>query len=363
MFGLRGFSAAQEPAPPAKGPEQNQTTQPAQTRSARPWIIATREVPPFAMRSQAGEWSGIAIELWQTVADELRIDYEYRETGIDEMIDGLANGRFDAGVAALTMTAEREARIDFSHPFYNAGLGIAVPAQSNRWVGVARRIFTWEFASAVAALLVLLLVVGVIVWVFERRRNADQFGGGTIRGIGSSFWWSAVTMTTVGYGDKAPATFGGRVVGLVWMFASIIVISSMTAAIASALTVSELSSSIQGPGDLPGLAVATVTGTTGHTYLQQNRIRAREYESPQQAIQAVADGEADAAVYDAPILRYLVNREMHVRIRVLEAVFEPGNYAIGLPPKCPDRERINQIILRETTAPQWRDRLYEYIGG
>jgi len=59
-------------------------------------------------------------------------------------------------------------------------------------------------------------------------------------------------MTTVGYGDKAPVTLAGRVVGLLWMPASIILISGFTAAIASALTVGQLDHSISGLDDLYG---------------------------------------------------------------------------------------------------------------
>ena len=75
-------------------------------------------------------------------------------------------------------------------------------------------------------------VVGVVMWLGERRRNQAQFGGTAAHGIGAGLWWSAVTMTTVGYGDKAPVTILGRLLGLVWMFAAIIIISSFTAAIA-----------------------------------------------------------------------------------------------------------------------------------
>ncbi|MGO2102628.1 MAG: ion channel [Psychroflexus halocasei] len=44
-------------------------------------------------------------------------------------------------------------------------------------------------------------------------------------------------MTTVGYGDKSPLSLGGRIVGLIWMFMAVIILSSLTAGIASALTV------------------------------------------------------------------------------------------------------------------------------
>ncbi|MCP5004950.1 MAG: hypothetical protein GY941_13600 [Planctomycetes bacterium] len=45
-------------------------------------------------------------------------------------------------------------------------------------------------------LALLLSCVGLVVWLFEHKRNAKQFGGSKLNGIGSSFWWSAVTMTT-----------------------------------------------------------------------------------------------------------------------------------------------------------------------
>jgi CubicO group peptidase (beta-lactamase class C family) len=47
-------------------------------------------------------------------------------------------------------------------------------------------------------------------------------------GIGIGIWWATVTMTTVGYGDKAPMTPGGRIVGLIWMFVGVITISGFT---------------------------------------------------------------------------------------------------------------------------------------
>ena len=157
-------------------------------------LIATREVPPFAFRDKDGEWTGIVIELWRQIGDELNLTYTYRDTDIDEMVSGLADGRYDAAVAALTMTAEREAEFDFTHPFYNGGLGIAVKNETaSPWLGVAKRILSLRFLEALLALGVLLLTVGLIVWFVERRRNSEHFGGGATKGIGSGFWWSAVT--------------------------------------------------------------------------------------------------------------------------------------------------------------------------
>ncbi len=51
--------------------------------------------------------------------------------------------------------------------------------------------------------------------------------------LGRGFWWAIVTITTVGYGDVVPQTLPGRIFGLLLMFAGLIVLSLLTATIAS----------------------------------------------------------------------------------------------------------------------------------
>lgn len=48
-----------------------------------------------------------------------------------------------------------------------------------------------------------------------------------------AFWWSIVTLTTVGYGDIAPTTPGGRIIGIIIMFFGIGILGLFTATIAS----------------------------------------------------------------------------------------------------------------------------------
>ena len=154
------------------------------------------------------------------------------------MLDGVADGSLDVAVAALSITAEHEQICDFSHPYYVTGLGIAIaPRHKTPWLAVLKRLFTLYYLKIVVGLCVLLLALGALIWWFEHKKNPEQFGGGTAAWIGSGFWWSAVTMTTVGYGDKAPITFGGRAVAFIWMLLAIIIVSVLTATITSPLTV------------------------------------------------------------------------------------------------------------------------------
>jgi len=214
-------------------------------------IVGTKVAPPFVMKTKEGGWTGISIDLWDQIASDLHVEFRYIERNLHDLLAGVADGSLNAAIAALTITAEREELFDFTHPFYSTGLGIAVHSKKGSpWYTVIKRFLSAAFLKVVATLALVLLGVGALVWWFERKKNPAQFGGRTAKGVGSGFWWSAVTMTTVGYGDKAPVTSGGRAVALVWMFVSIIVISTFTAAITSSLTVSKLESAVKGTQDL-----------------------------------------------------------------------------------------------------------------
>jgi polar amino acid transport system substrate-binding protein len=326
-------------------------------------MVGTKEAPPFAMKSADGTWAGISIDLWRQIATDLNLKYEFRETDLKGLLDGVASGSLDVAVAALTITPEREKAFDFTHPFHTTGLGIAMAWKAgNPWIAVIKRLFSLTFLKVVATLAVLLLAVGMLVWWFERKKNPQQFGGKSATGIGSGFWWSAVTMTTVGYGDKAPVSLAGRVVGLIWMFAGIIMISGFTAAIASSLTVTQLESPVKGPQDLPKVRVGTVADSTGAFYLRDKRIRYQTYKTALEGLQAVAEGKIQALVYDAPLLRYLINQEFKGSLQVLPNTFLRQDYGIALASRSPLRETVNRVLLQKISESAWQDTVYKYLG-
>jgi len=336
---------------------------PTRTPAGDALSVATRHAPPFAIKQEDGNWHGISIDLWREIAEQMELKYRFREMGLKDMLAAVERGEADAAVAALTITADREKRMDFTHPFLSTGLGIAVPLDAGGgWLAVTERFVSGAFLRVMAVLLGLLLAVGVFVWLLERRRN-EQFGGTPAQGIGSGLWWSAVTMTTVGYGDKAPLTAGGRAVAMVWMFASVIIISSFTAAIATALTVGELGGKVRSKDDLARAFLATVSDSTSDQYLTDHRYSYQAFSDLDAALQAVADGKADAIVYDEPILRYRVHQGYASQLRVLPGSFERQIYGIALPPGSKYREAINQILLQLVHEPAWDDALYRYLGN
>lgn len=334
------------------------------------YVVATREVPPFAMKGEHGEWIGITIDLLREVKSELQndseqeIQFEFREMSLTAMLDAVEQGKVDLAAAAITVNYDREKRMDFTHPFHSSGLGIAVRAhpRNSEWSRLMSAVFSTMFLRILAGLFAVMLLSAIAVYLFERKRNKEQFGGGAIRGITSGLWWAAVTLTTVGYGDKVPKTIPGRLIGFVWMFVGLFIIASFTAAVTSALTVTQLKSRIIGPADLSRVKVATVQSSTSEKYLRSRQIVFKKYPDIQAALEALKKGQTETVVYDAPIMRYETNRHFEEEIQVLPVLFERQNYAIALPNNSPLREPINQVILRLSGSPEWKSVLADYLG-
>ena len=325
-------------------------------------VIGTKQAPPFSMKNAEGTWEGIGVELWNKIALDNGFLFEFRESELADLLEKVAAEKLDACVAAITVTADREHLVDFSQPFFLSGLAIAVREKGSSWGRVVQVFFSSGFLRIVTLLSLVLLVSGFLVWFFERVKNPEQFGGTPAQGIGAGFWWAAVTMTTVGYGDKAPKTPGGRLVALVWMFASLVIISGFTAAITTALTVGSLDTPVKGLHDLHAVRTGTVSGSTSMQYLAEAYISFHEFETIQDALQALQSGNIDAVVYDEPILRYMTDAGDFKGIRVLEQSFRLEYYAIALPPGSPLTEKINRSLLQYTASKEWRMILFKYLN-
>lgn len=338
-----------------------------QTPSASPnkLVVGTMRAPPFVLRGDDGVWNGLAVELWQQIATELKLAFEWREFDYDP--DGLLNAverkEIDIAVAALAVTPEGEERFDFSHPYFAAGLGIAVKVEQPRGVlSSLVGIVTWQSLVTVAGLLCLLVTVGALIWLFERRGNPQQFDPRPLHGVADGVWWAAVTMTTTGYGDKTPLTWRGRTIGLVWMFASIFCIALFSATLASSFVVGKLRTGIAGPSDLPRARIAMVSGTAGEQWLGLQGLTARSYPFVIQASKALRRGEVEALVFERAILSYMIKEYGWRDLLVLPQTLAVRDYAFAFPHDSAVKERINRTLLTIIQRREWRDVVQRHIG-
>lgn len=357
-----GSSAVIKVFPIAAGTAASVTPADKLQSANQPLIVGIKVAPPFVIEDH-GKYSGLAIDLWQEIAADHGWTYEYRPYDLEGLLDAVSDSKVDVGIGAITATAAREKRMDFAHPITSSGLGVAVRGgQTAGWLAVVRALVSPAFLKVIATLALLLFVVGFLVWLLEHKRNPEQFGGTRRQGIFSGFWWAMVTMTTVGYGDTAPRTVGGRVIGLVWMLAALIIVSFFTASITSALTVGQLSDRVRSGSDLGGMQVASVPSSTSASWLERQGFGFSKADDVDAALGDLAAGRVDAVVYDAPLLRWDIHQRFRGKLKVLPLVLERQDYAFALPTGSRLREPIDTSLLQRINAPDWPARLEKAFG-
>ncbi len=326
-------------------------------------LVGVIDAPPFTTKTTDGSWEGLSIELWQAVAQELGVEFELREYSIEQQLDAVTRGEVDV-IVVLAVTEQREIIMDLSHPFLRSGSAIAVPAGATEhsWLRFAGHLVSLNLLPGIGLLLLLALVAGAIVWLFERRRNPQMFGGGTVRGVGHGIWWAMVTLTTVGYGDKAPKTFGGRMVALIWMLASIILIASFTAAITTSFTVGELKGKVRGLSDLHDVRVGSWAQSESFDFLAKRGIAVLPFENSRDGLQAIVDKKIDAFVFNESVLKHLVRTEFPGRVHVLAGTFDHYYVSMAVPSGSPLREPLNRALLKIITKDDWRRLVEFYLG-
>jgi ABC-type amino acid transport substrate-binding protein len=330
---------------------------------ALPVRVVVKTFVPFVITDH-GDVRGFSIDLLREISARAGFSYEIQEVAtVQAQLDAVEAGRADMAVAGISITSEREKHVDFSQPIYNSGLQILVLETGSQ---STLRKFMNVLSSPglrqlIGFLVIVILAVAHVVWLVERRRNPD-FPKGYVRGIWEGCWWAAVTMATVGYGDKPPTSIVGRMLAIFWMFAAIIIVANLTASISSSLTVRELQGTINSPSDLLGKRVATVRGTTSAQYLSSMQLTPVEEDKIVDAYWQLENRYVDAVVFDAPVLRNYAHTDGQGKVRVVGPVFQPQDYGIAIKEGSLLTEIVNRSLLKIKEDGTYRQ-IYERWFG
>ncbi|MBC9179175.1 substrate-binding periplasmic protein [Pseudoroseomonas ludipueritiae] len=328
----------------------------------RELVVGTRVAPPFSMKDAEGNWEGLSIDLWRHVAERLGLRYrlEERDT-VQALLDAVATGQVDAAAAALTVTAARRQAMDFTQPFFATGLGVAVGrGGATAWLPVLRTFLSFGFLQGVLTLLGIALLVGTLIWLFERRHH-EAYGGPPLRGFIAGAWWSAVAMTQAGAAQDGPRSLPGRVLAVVWMVASVVTIAVFIAGITSALTTQRMQGVVRNVGDLRAIRVGAVAGSSTVEFLGAQRVAFEAFSLPAEGLRAVKAGRIDAFVYDRPLLAWTIQQDFP-ELEVLPITLDSQNYAIALPLENTTRVALDVALLETLRGEWWARTRLRYLG-
>lgn len=308
--------------------------------------VVAKPAEPFVFEED-GRLKGYSIDLWNRIAEEMdrRFEVQMVQT-IPNLIAALREEQADVGVGAISITDEREALLDFSHPFFESGLQVLVrsdmqPTSALRAFG---QLLSGPLLKAVLIILGAVFLVSNILWWFERRVNHGEFPHHYFRGLWESVWWSISTLISGGCENKAPVGVPGRLVAVMWMLAGIALTSFITASLASSMTLNSINSEVASLSDLGNAKIGTVTGSSAAAFLKKKHYKVETFDKIDEAIKALEQKQVKAVVYDSPILMYYVAKHPDSRLQVIGSMFELQDYGFAMPLKSGLRKQINAAI-------------------
>jgi polar amino acid transport system substrate-binding protein len=303
-----------QPGAQAQDADQDETGEPAADQGkapvphrARVLRVGVAGSEPFVVRT-GQQVDGLSADVWRMLASAAKLRFQFvLVPTVEHGVDRVSKGDLDVLIGPISITASRAERVAFTHPYFRSSLAIATRADSSSWWDRVGPFLSKAFLVGVSSLLLVLLIVGTLLWATERKQNSAMFPLRPLKGIGNGIWMALVTMTTVGYGDRVPVTLAGRIVTGIWMVIAMLTVSSLTAGIATTLTLAQLDRGlIEHADQLAGRRVAVVKETVGVRFASSYRARVRTAGSVTQALQLLEQGKVEAVVHDRPILRYYI---------------------------------------------------------
>ncbi|KAM4810567.1 glutamate receptor 2 isoform 1-T1 [Rhinophrynus dorsalis] len=290
------------------------------------------------------------------------------------MVGELVYGKADIAIAPLTITLVREEVIDFSKPFMSLGISIMIKKPQKSKPGVfsfldplAYEIWMCIVFAYIGVSVVLFLVsrFSPYEWhteEFEDGRETQSNESSNEFGIFNSLWFSLGAFMQQGC-DISPRSLSGRIVGGVWWFFTLIIISSYTANLAAFLTVERMVSPIESAEDLSKqteIAYGTLDSGSTKEFFRRSKIAVfdkmwtyMKSAEPSVFVKTTAEGVARvrkskgkyAYLLESTMNEYIEQRKPCDTMKVGGNLDSKG-YGIATPKQSPLRNAVNLAVLK-----------------
>ena len=311
--------------------------------------VATLVLPPFVLE-QAGVLTGFSIELWNAIDARLQGRTSFQmASDVTALLEAVRSKKADVAVSGLFYTSERDKEFEFSYPILNAGLQVMVRdtgerAEPNPLWDLLRLLFSKTILVWLGIALLFILIPAHVVWLLERRHQGGIIPSANyFPGILHGLYWAASTLAT--QAEQMPRQWLARIVAILWMFTGVVFVAFYTAQLTATLTVQQFRGAINGPDDLPGKRVATITSSTAANYLREHRAQVLEVPLTDEMYQALLDKKVDAVLFGAASLRYYAAHEGKGWVKMVGPEFNRQDVGIVFPLDSPLRKRVNGALL------------------
>jgi ABC-type amino acid transport substrate-binding protein len=326
-------------------------------------LVGYTEVHPFVF-VENGRVDGLSFRIWDEVMEREGHAYKLVNMPFNEVLESLKSGRIDATIMPLSITWERSKTFQFSTPYFAAhgAVAIANPSPFKNFTNGLKSFVNSNFLKGVFILILIIFIFGLLGWYFEWKDNSEHFRKG-VSGLWDGIWWSAVTLTTVGYGDKTPKTVWGKLAALLLMFGGLLFVSGITASIASNVVVNEISNDFSSLDRLKSVRVGTLANSQIHEYLKTHFFKdIQGYSNIEEGLNALAKGELKGFMYDEQILRSeIAIHPLADKLVILPIKYDATFYGFGFAKGLDSLSmQVSQSILTMRDDRDWQMLLHEY---
>ncbi|OIQ43895.1 MAG: glutamine ABC transporter substrate-binding protein [Roseobacter sp. MedPE-SW] len=317
--------------------------------------------PPFSM-IENGRETGFSIELLREISNRLGWELNiHRKDTFSEMLADVRNTEVELAAANISITASREAEMDFSQPVFESGLQILVQAADVREPSLMNALLSWDLALAIGLAFLLLMVGGMFMWALERRAQ-PYFDRPLKEAWFPSFWWALNLVVNGGFEERVPRTAIGRVFGVMLVLSSLFIVSIFVAKITAVMTVEAISGSVTSVNDLYGKRTGTIEGSTAASFLQRRDIDYRGFENLDDLLAAFEAGDIRVVVFDAPVLNYYVQQGGSEYGRTVGPAFLREYYGFAFPQGSELTEQVNRSLLEMQEDGSYEALYHSWFG-
>ena len=341
--------------------------------------VAVRNAPPFVYEvkdpfTKELRLEGIAIDLWEEIAQKLGVEYNYVCLGLADTLALLESDVIDIAISPLTITRQREQAFDFSHQYFNSGLVFASsPSESNFDFQKAFNTLKNAFLSTNLFYLFGIFIFLLSVQILLALKNIKSYQAMPVMKDKSrpAMVTHVVLYSMLNISGIRKDVFGFSSVTM-QLFSVLILVfgisvsASLFGMVTAALTQSVSQKASYSLDNIDQYRVSTLLGSTAQRYLCDSPKKPSELSLTstwEESLMKVVDGDKDIVLGDWVQLVYLSQRpNLRNKITVHSKSYKFEPYGWGLRNNHPLKDRINQELIGILRNPLGTEIVNRYIG-
>lgn len=307
---------------------------------------------PFGIESN-NSYSGIAVDLWEQAASENLWHYVYFEHSPAELpsiVEDLQNKKLDVIIGPIASTANLEAKLDLSRPYYLDYITTIV--RLSVWHSILNLIETFLY-SAGTLLLVLILFFMIhihLVWFFEHNKNAG-IPSKYLDGIHFVLW---ATLTRQHYISNPvehvdfPRSTAVRTSLVIWIAAAYLLTTLISGTVVSFMTVSlsNATTQVQSQEDLMNEVVGTIQDSQEYKEATKLGLKTRQVKNFDQGLLLLEEETIAAMLTSHSAAQYRLQKNMNNKFRIAPLILRYNLYSFAFRQGSPLKDQFNESLVK-----------------